>query len=130
MEVHRTLGHGFLEAVYQEALALELAAQQIPFQREVELPVFYKGQRLSCFYKADFICYGEVVIELKAVSQLTPAAEAQTINELKAAGLSRAVLLNFGAPTLEYKRLVHEYERLPSASSSQSGDPLKILALH
>src|SRR5260221_4147505 len=106
MEVHRILGHGFLEAVYQEALELELTARMIPFKREIEVPIFFKGQRLECSYRADFVCFENVVVELKAISQLTGADEAQTINELKATGLNRALLINFGAPSLDYKRLV------------------------
>ena len=106
MEVHRLLGHGFLEAVYQEALALELTARMIPFRREVAVPIFFKSQRLECSYRADFVCFENVVVELKAISQLTGVDEAQTINELKATGLSRALLINFGTPSLEYKRLV------------------------
>ena len=106
MEVHRELGHGFLEAVYQEALAIELTARKIPFQREVPLPVSYKGQKLACSYRADFVCYENVLVELKAISQLTGADEAQVINEMKATGMQRALLINFGAPSLEYKRRV------------------------
>ena len=94
MEVHRQLGHGFLEAVYQEALTLELEALDIPFQREVALPISYRGELLQCGYRADFICFGEVIVELKANSQLTGVDEAQTINELNATGLSLATLLN------------------------------------
>ncbi len=106
MEVPRELGHGFLEAVYQEALAIELAARKIPFQREVPLPVAYKGKKLACSYRADFVCYENVLVELKATSQLTGADEAQVINEMKATGMQRALLINFGAPSLEYKRRV------------------------
>ncbi len=106
MEVHRELGHGFLEAVYQEAMAIELTARKIPFQREVPLPVSYKGQKLACSYRADFVCYENVLVELKAISQLTGADEAQVINEMKATGMQRALLINFGAPSLEYKRRV------------------------
>jgi GxxExxY protein len=106
MEVHRELGHGFLEAVYQEALAIELAARKIPFQREVPVPVSYKGQKLACGYRADFVCHENVLVELKAISQLTGADEAQLINEMKATGMQRALLINFGAPSLEYKRRV------------------------
>jgi GxxExxY protein len=106
MEVHRQLGHGFLEAVYQEALAVELTAREIPFQREVMLPIRYKEQLLQCGYRADFICFSEIVVELKATGRLTGTDEAQTINELKATHLNRALLINFGAPSLEYKRLV------------------------
>jgi GxxExxY protein len=113
MEVHRQLGHGFLEAVYQEALALELTARQIPFQREVALDVQYKGTTLNCTYKADFICYGEVIVELKALARLTTIEDAQVINYLKATGLQRALLINFGAPSLEHKRLVFGYKENP-----------------
>ena len=106
MEVHRELGHGFLEAVYQEALAVEFTVRKIPFQREVMLAVNYKGQKLACSYRADFVCYENVLVELKAISQLTGADEAQVINEMKATGIQRALLINFGAPSLEYKRRV------------------------
>ena len=116
MEVHRELGHGFLEAVYQEALAIELTARKIPFQREVPLAVSYKSQKLICGYRADFICYENVLVELKAISQLTGADEAQVINEMKATGIQRALLFNFGAPSLEYKRRVFNLrESAPSA---------------
>jgi GxxExxY protein len=108
MEVHHQLGHGFLEAVYQEALAIEMTKRNIPFEREVAVPVEYKGQRLQCSYRADFVCFKEVVVELKAINQLTGADDAQLINELKATGLHRGLLLNFGAPSLEYKRLVSD----------------------
>ena len=106
MEVHRQLGCGFLEAVYQEALAIEFAARDIPFRREVVLPVLYKGKTLACSYRADFVCYESVVVETKAISQLTGADEAQAINQLKATGLHRALLINFGAASMDYKRLV------------------------
>jgi len=106
MEVHRELGHGFLEAVYQEALAIEMTKRNIPFEREVAVPVAYKGQRLQCSYRADFVCFGKIVVELKAIAQLTGADDAQLINELKATAMNRGLLLNFGVPSLEYKRLV------------------------
>jgi GxxExxY protein len=124
MEAHRQLGHGFLEAVYQEALAVELAARQVPFQREVVLPISYKGHRLSCAYRADLLCFGEVVVELKALHQLTGVDEAQTINELKATGLHRALLINFGAPVLESRRLVHNLRE-----SAKSADTLEAVNL-
>src|SRR5262249_31820964 len=84
MEVHEQLGCGFLEAVYQEALELELAARQVPFRRQVPLAVSYKGQPLKCSYCADFVCFDEVIVEIKALAKLSGLEEAQIINYLKA----------------------------------------------
>jgi len=109
MEVHRTLGHGFLEAVYQEALARELTMRNIPFRQQVDLPVCYKGQNLDTTYRADFVCYEQVIVELKALTNLSGRDQAQVINYMKACGLSRALLLNFGSSSLQYERLVYEY---------------------
>jgi GxxExxY protein len=106
MEVHRELGRGFLEAVYQCALALEFQERGIAFKAEVALPIRYKGKRLTCAYRADFLCFESVLVETKAIATLTGADEAQLINELKATGLQRGLLLNFGAGSLEHKRLV------------------------
>lgn len=107
MEVHRELGPGFLEAVYQEALAIELSVRGIPFQREVELPIAYKGKTLQTAYRADFICYDEVVIELKSIKQLGVIEEAQLLNYLKATGYQVGLLINFGAASLETRRFVN-----------------------
>ena len=106
MEVHGQLGPGFLEAVYQEALAIEFAARAIPFSQEVALPVLYKGQQLACSYRADFVCCESIIVELKAIRELTGVDESQVLNYLKATGMKRALLLNFGRPSLEFKRLV------------------------
>ena len=106
MEVHRQLKHGFLEAVYQKALALECTARAIEFERERYLPILYKGQPLNCTYRADFLCYGEIIVELKALDKLTGTERAQVINYLKATGLKRALLINFGASSLQYERIV------------------------
>ena len=106
MEVHRQLGHGFLEVVYQEALAVEFIERSIHFEREVDLPVVYKGRSLACFYRADFICFGGVVVELKALSELTTREHAQVINYLKTTRLTRALILNFGVSRLDYKRII------------------------
>jgi len=106
MEVHRQLGCGFLEPVYHEALALEMAASAIPFRREVELPVYYKGQRLGTSYRADFVCYESVIVELKALAKLSGSEEAQILNYLRASKHEIGLLLNFGLPSLEYKRFI------------------------
>ena len=106
MEVHRVLGPGFLEAVYHEALARELTKRSIPFRSEVELPVFRKGERLSTAYRCDFVFHDTVIVEVKALARLTGLEEAQVINYLKASGHSVALLLNFGARSLEHRRLV------------------------
>jgi GxxExxY protein len=106
MEVHSELGHGFLEPVYQAAMQRELTRRAIPHRCQAEIPVLYKGEPLECSYRADFICYDAVIVELKALSVLSRAEYAQVINYLKGTGMKRALLLNFGAPRLEYKRFV------------------------
>ena len=106
MKVHRELGHGFLEAVYQEALSIEFENQKIPYTREMQIPITYCGVTLQTYYKADFVCFNQIVVELKAMSRLTGNEEAQVINYLKATNLQRGLLLNFGTSSLEYKRLV------------------------
>lgn len=107
MEVHKVLGHGFLEPVYQEALAIEFSTRSIPFNREVELPVSYKEKQLHTSYRVDFICYGSVIVELKALSKIGTVEESQIINYLKASGLEVGLLLNFGTSSLEYKRFAN-----------------------
>ncbi len=106
LEVHRTLGPGFLEAVYQEAFAKELDRRGIPFRVEVQLPVFYKGEKLSTSYRADFVCFDSVIVEVKALGQLTGLEESQVINYLKASCHSVGLLINFGARSLQHRRLV------------------------
>src|SRR5437016_3398710 len=106
MEVHGQLGYGFAEAVYQEALAIEFTERAIQFGKEVPLPVTYKGRLLECGYRADFICFGEVLVELKGIRMLTHYDTAQVINYLKATGLKKALLLNFGSTSLEFERII------------------------
>lgn len=107
MEVHRELGCGFLEPVYQEALAIELKIRNIPFKREVDLELSYKRKHLRTSYRVDFICYDSVIVELKALPKIGNVEESQIINYLKASGLGVGLLINFGMPKLEYKRFAY-----------------------
>ena len=107
MEVHSQLGCGFLEPVYQEAMEVELASRNIPFKRQVELGILYKDRPLRCSYKADLICFENVIVELKALSRLSGIEEAQVINYLKATRFQVGLLLNFGYSSLQYKRFVN-----------------------
>jgi GxxExxY protein len=106
IEVHKQLGHGFLEPVCQEALAIEFGRRNIPFRREVRLPIHYKGQLLGTTYCADFICFDSIVVELKALSRMSGTEESQVINYLKATSFQLGLLLNFGTRSLEHRRLV------------------------
>lgn len=106
MEVHRHLGCGFLEPVYQEALAIEFANREILYRREIIFPVYYKDVRLKTPYRPDFICFDGVVVELKALASVGRIEEAQIINYLKATGHEIGLLINFGARSLEYRRFV------------------------
>jgi GxxExxY protein len=106
MEVHRELGRGFLEACYHEALCLELTDRGVPFQPEVDLVVSYKGRELKCAYRADFICFENVIVEIKALAQISGVERAQLINYLKATGKRVGLILNFGADSLQFERVV------------------------
>jgi GxxExxY protein len=105
MEVYNELGSGFLESVYQEAFEIELQKQNIPYQKEERLNINYKDVTLKKHFYADFICYGKIVIELKALSKIAPQHYSQILNYLKATGHHVGLLLNFGEKTLNYKRL-------------------------
>jgi len=106
MEVHRLLGAGFLEPVYQEALEIELTKRSIPFLPQSAFRVTYKGHELEAYYKPDLVCFDEVVVELKALRQLSSVEEAQLLNYLKVTGLHIGLLLNFGSPSLEQRRFI------------------------
>lgn len=106
-KVYNGLGHGFLEAVYQEALEIEFQKQGIPYEREKELKITYAGVELKQTYKADFVCYGKIIVELKAVSELADAHRSQVYNYLHATGYKLGLLLNFGcSDELEKERIV------------------------
>ena len=105
MNVYNELGNGFLEAVYQEALAIEFGLMNIPFRREAKIDIFYKGKKLSKEYFADFICYDTIVVELKAVSKLVNANKAQVLNYLHGTKLAVGLLINFGESSLKWKKL-------------------------
>ncbi|TXD83963.1 GxxExxY protein [Subsaximicrobium wynnwilliamsii] len=107
MKVHRELGSGFLEAVYEEALNKEFIKQDIPFKSQVKLRVFYDGEQLDKYYKADFICYDKIILEIKSVRQVPIAFYAQTKNYLAATKKELGMLVNFGQPSLFYKRIVN-----------------------
>lgn len=106
MEVYNKLGCGFLEKVYQEALALELTERNISFAREKELEISYKGHSLKCPYYCDFLIDDKIILELKAVDEFAPVHKAQVINYLKATNLHLGILINFGASSFQYERLV------------------------
>ncbi len=105
MAVHSELGCGFTEPVYQEAFERELLLRNIPFEREKTFKVYYKGAELSKRFVPDFFCYGKIIVELKAVSDLIGEHNSQVYNYLKASGVKLGLLINFGKSSLDYKRI-------------------------
>ena len=120
MAGHAELGHGFLEPVYQEALEREFVLRGIPYEREHSLPIHYRGEPLNITYRADFVCNGHTIVELKVLQNLSGTEESQIINYLKASGLPKALLINFGTPSLQHKRFVLTQNNL--RKSAQSAD--------
>jgi len=112
MAVHNELGNGFLEAVYQEALAIEFDERGLPYKREVKIPIFYKGRKLDKEYFADFICFDNIIVELKCLSRIVSANKAQVINYLHGTKLEVGLLVNFGEPSLKWERVSH-FQRTP-----------------
>lgn len=104
--VHTELGCGFLEAVYRFALPIEFERLGVPFAIEPTLPISYKGRELPLHYRADFICFEDVIVEVKALDAITGREEAQLLNYLKASRIRRGLLLNFGSTSLQHKRMV------------------------
>ena len=105
MEVHRVLGAGFIESVYEESLAIEFDLRKIPYERQRPIDVIYKG-RIAKQFVCDFIVYDKIIVELKAIRTITDIEKAQVLNYLKGTGLNLGLLLNFGASSLEHKRLI------------------------
>ena len=107
IEVHRELGSGFVEAVYQEAFEMELAEREIPFDAQKPIKVTYKGRPLTKEFVPDLVCHGQLIVELKALDKLSSKEEAQILNYLKASGLRVGLLINFGARgKLEWNRYI------------------------
>lgn len=118
MDVYNDLGPSFLESVYQEAMEIEVNERKIPSKAIQEIHIKYKGLQLKKFYIADPICYGKIIVEIKAMDKLTLREEGQLINYLKATGMKVGVLINFGHyPSLEWKRLVFTKEASPRPST-------------
>jgi len=107
MKVHRKMGAGFLESVYQEVLEKEFTAQEIPFTRQVKLKLFYEGKALKKYFIADFVCYEKIILEIKAANFLHKDTEAQTINYLKSTNKQVGLLINFGQKSLVWKRFIN-----------------------
>ncbi len=116
IDVHNQLGCGFLEPVYQEAYSIELNRRQIPFTAQKILPIYYREQKLNKSYVADFLAYEKIIVEIKALEQLSTREESQLINYLKATTLEVGILINFGAEKLEWKRRVMTHPRAPSTN--------------
>ncbi len=115
MEVHRLMGCGLSEQFYQDALEVEFNLRGIPFSREPAYHVFYKDTKLASYCRPDFIGYSDIVIELKALTEITGKEEAQVLGYLKATGFQTGLLLNFGAPSLYHRRFVHASKWTPQA---------------
>lgn len=107
MEVHKKLGCGFLESVYSEALELEFKKVNVPYEREKKLQVFYDNQSLNKYFKADFVCYHSIILELKATKYLIDADSQQTLNNIKATKFKLGLLVNFGELSLVHKRILN-----------------------
>ena len=126
MEVHSEMGNGFREAVYHDALEIELTRRNIPFTREQSISVTYKGHPLGTPYRADFVCYGAIIVEIKAIKALTEIESAQVLHYLKATGFERALLINFATPRLDYKRFIRSGNELrPGVANLLSEEDLE-----
>lgn len=107
INVHKTLGNGFSEAVYHQALEKELAKAEIPFEQEKKLPIYYEGNKLNEFSVADFVCFDKIILEIKCIGFLNSNIKQQAINYLKSTNLEVGLLINFGENSLTWKRFIH-----------------------
>jgi GxxExxY protein len=107
LEVHKKLGAGFLESVYSEALEMEFNKTEIPYFREKKLPVYYDDLKMKKYFIADFVCFDNIILELKANKFITAADYKQTLNNIKATHFHLGILVNFGTPSLTYKRIIN-----------------------
>lgn len=127
LEVHRRLGPGFLEAVYHEALVEEFSLAGVPFEHEVAMPIEYRGRILRTVYRADFVCFGRFIVELKAQTQMGRPEEAQVVNYLRASGLRVGFLLNFASSVLQIRRLTislaRDFPGFPRSPESPGPQP-------
>ncbi len=109
MTVHKEMGSGFLESVYQEALAKEFKEQEIQFEQQKRIKIYYKGELLKKYFMADFVCYDKIIVELKSASFMHQSGKAQLINYLKATKYEVGLLVNFGETSLQWKRFINTY---------------------
>lgn len=107
MAVHKALGNGFQEVIYQRALAIEFTMQNVAFEREMEMPLTYRGQNIGT-RRVDFFVEQEVMVEIKAIEQLLPVHKAQAINYCEAYHIAHGLLFNFGSQSLEFKRVYNK----------------------
>ena len=107
MEVHKKLGSGFLESVYSEALEIEFKTAGIPYEKEKKLPVYYEDHKMTKYFRADYVCYDSIILEIKASKFLVDADRKQTLNNVRATKFKLGLLVNFGSSSLTYKRVVN-----------------------
>lgn len=107
MSVHKNLGNGFLESVYQEVLTKEFIKRGIPFTSQLKLNLYYEGEKLDKYFIADFVCYEKIILEIKAISFINKNTENQVINYLKATNKKVGLLINFGEKSLKWKRFIN-----------------------
>lgn len=109
MKIHNTLGCGFLESIYQEVLEIEFKINNVDFDKEKELFINYNGYQLKKTFKSDFVCFNKIIIELKAVDNLSKEHYSQVLNYLKAANFKIGLLINFGSSSLQFKRVINKH---------------------